>query len=83
MIHLEPLVVETFLGRQSLAWIFSEHRGHQVLGFIRDRVPIRWVKLELRLQDILENFLIVVSLKGWISAQEDIQDDSKGPDVAG
>ena len=63
--------------------IFLEHLFNQVLGRVRDRSPVCRVESQRLLKHVAEDFLVVVSLEGWVAAEENEEHDSKGPDIAG
>ena len=82
IVGCEPRVLKALLSGDSLCRVFLEHLANEIFGGSRDCVPICGIVSERLLQDIAENFLVVVSFKGRVSAQEDEQNDTKTPDIA-
>ena len=76
----EPGVYESFCGRDSLV-LLAEHSGDQVLYLVRDLRPLWVIKVELTDLDLLNNLLIRASIEGRPSTEQDVENDSDGPNV--
>ena len=83
VIGREPGVFEALLSADSLSWVLLKHLAHEVLGGIRDSVPVCGIECEWLLQDITEDLLVVVTFERRVSTKEDKEDDAETPDIAG
>ncbi len=78
---LEPWVFEN-LCRGKAEMRLCDHLSDEMLGLLRDVHPFRTIKVEVSLPDTVENLLIVVTEERRIPTQQDIQDNTSGPDIA-
>ena len=76
-------MLEALLGGDSLSWVLLKHLAHEVLGGIRNSVPVGGVESQRLLQDISEDLLVVVALERRISTKEDKENDTETPNIAG
>lgn len=83
LLLLEPRVVLTLLGGYSTFGVLVKHFSYKIFGFITDVFPVVGVETELLLHDVPEDLLIVVAFEGRIAAQENKQNDSQTPNIAG
>ena len=74
-------MLQCFLRAQSFLW-FADELFDQTFGLPADFIPLLSVEVKLSLLYHLQDFLIVVAIKGWIAAQQDVQDASSTPEVA-
>ena len=82
ILSCEPGMVQAVLCRDPLLRILVEHLRDEILRLIRHTIPVSRVELELLLDDVAEDLFVVVSFEGWVTAQEDEQNDTEGPNVA-
>lgn len=54
-----------------------EHLRDKIFSLIRHSIPICGVELELLLDDVAEDFFVVVTFEWWVTAEEDKEDDAK------
>ena len=76
-------MLEALLRADSLSRVLLEHLAHEVLGRVRDSVPVGGVESEWLLEDISEDLLVVIAFEGRVSAEEDKENDAETPDIAG
>lgn len=81
IIGSEPWVLEALLSGDSESRVFLKHFADEILGACGDSVPVCGVESEWLLQNIAENFLVIVSFEGRVTAQENEENDSKTPDI--
>ena len=74
---------QALLSSDPACGVFLKHLANQVLRRISNGSPVCRVKSKWLLEHISENLLVVVSFERWVSAKEDEEHDTKGPDVAG
>ena len=78
----EPRMFQALLRRNPIVRVLFQHFGNEVFRLRRNSIPIGRVKRERLLHDIPKNFLVVVALERWVSAQKDEQDDAETPNIA-
>jgi len=83
IIRCEPAVLKALLCGNPTSRVLLQHLSDQILGGIRDLVPVCGVKSKWLLQHIAENLLVVIALERRVAAQEYEEDDTEGPDIAG
>ena len=69
------------LAAASTAADLLQHLLDTVLGLRADLGPRLRVKVQVALQDGVEDLLLALSPEGWHSTQQDVQDDSTAPNV--
>ena len=80
---LEPFVVQTLLSCYSRRRILIEHASDKILGAVADILPVFFVESKLLVANLLDYNLVVVSVVRRVTAEQNVQDDAKAPDVAG
>lgn len=55
--------------------------ANEVLGGVRDLVPVRGVELEVAFEDLGEEIGVVLVVEGRVAAEQDVGDDADRPDV--
>lgn len=78
---LYPGVVEGIQGADSVVWVELKQLADQILGVSAHTVPLWLVKGVLARKHRLNDFLVVLPVKRWVSAEQDIQDHSATPKV--
>jgi hypothetical protein len=78
----QPGVGESLLGGGSLGSLVGQKLGDEVLAVIRDRGPGLVVKVKGTLADFTHNFLVGLAVERRLAGEEDVSDDTAGPDVA-
>ena len=76
-------MLEALLSGDSLSRVLLKHLAHEVLGLIRDSVPVGGVKGKWLLEDISEDLLVVITFERRVSTKEDKEDDAETPNIAG
>jgi len=79
---LEPGVVNQFLCHGALFGVDVEACVDEVLDFVRHGGPLLSLLRVLARLDFLENFDVGLAEEGRVTADEDVEDDAHGPDVA-
>ena len=83
IVRREPWVLEALLRADSASRVLLQHLGNQVFCRVGDVGPVSRVEREWLLENVPENFLVVIALERRVAAEEDEEDDAEGPDVAG
>ena len=73
--HVEPWVVEGVLGTQTVGFSRQE-LGEEVLGLIRDVLPLLALHRVLSDLDELDDLLVCCSIEGWLAREQDVHDHS-------
>jgi len=81
-VFAEPRVIQNIQGAEPLFGIHLHHFLDEVLSLLGYEVPVRTVHFEPADLDILHDHLVVVSIEGRVSAEQDVKNHSQGPDVA-
>ena len=55
---------------------------NQVLSLSSDLVPLLTIVIEGATSDHLQDFLVIVSVEGWISAEQNVEHAPRGPHIA-
>ena len=76
-------MLEALLSGDSLSRVLLKHLADEVLGLIRDSVPVGGVKGKWLLEDISEDLLVVITFERRVSTKEDKEDDAETPNIAG
>ena len=77
----DPLMFQHLFCRQSFLWLADEFLD-EVFCIIRDIVPFLTIEVEFTFLDHLEDLLIVIAVKGWVSTKEDVKHAASRPHVA-
>jgi len=70
VVDFEPRVLAACVHGDAVFRVFCKHLAHQIFCLLRDSLPISRVKHQFLLQDVLEDFLVIVAFEGWVAAQE-------------
>ena len=88
LIHLEsgelcePGVLKGLLGGGSVGGRVSEERADKALGVLADSLPDTVLERELSLANALHDLLIGLTVEGRHTGQQDVSNDTCGPDIA-
>ena len=76
-------MLKDLVGRVPLERVHLEHEGDELLGRVRDVVPVGRVELEQPAEDLIEQFFLVVGPagEGRVAAEEDVQDNAHRPHI--
>lgn len=75
-------MLESVLSTGALVNVVGKQLGDEVLRSIRDVSPARVSEGELSSADFLHNFLVVLSIEGRNTGQDNVGDNSTRPDIA-
>eukprot|EP00054_Salpingoeca_dolichothecata_P014810 m.84210 g.84210 ORF g.84210 m.84210 type:complete len:353 (+) comp21180_c0_seq1:282-1340(+) len=76
-----PWVLEDLVGIVALDGVNLKHVGDEVLGILRHFRPVAVIKFKLALHNHLKQNGIRLVIEGRVTAQQNVQDDTQGPDV--
>jgi hypothetical protein len=68
---LDPLMVVSLSSSESFQWIQNEQIVYEIFDFSTTFLKSWCVKVELSLYDILKDFSVVFTSKGWLSTEHD------------
>eukprot|EP00968_Pinguiococcus_pyrenoidosus_P006091 scaffold405_cov243-Pinguiococcus_pyrenoidosus.AAC.7 len=67
----------------ALVRVDGEHLANEILGAVRDVAPVAVVELVRPVLDLPEQLLLVGVPEGRVPAEEDVHNDTRGPDIHG
>ncbi len=78
----DPWVGKDIRSRGSLFGVIREQRTDEALSVLRDCLPNAIFKGKLTFSDLLHDLLVRLSVEGGLTREQDVGDDTAGPDVA-
>jgi len=78
----DPGVFEGIFCAGSFFWLISKEARDEIFGVLRDGVPALVVEVELAESDLLHDFLVALAVEGRHTREQDVDNDTGGPDVA-
>mmetsp|Transcript_75725 Transcript_75725/g.214042 ORF Transcript_75725/g.214042 Transcript_75725/m.214042 type:complete len:423 (-) Transcript_75725:1069-2337(-) len=79
---LQPRMVHDVAGGKSVLWLRHDHALDDVFRLVRHDAPLLlWLKLPLPALHFCQNGHVSVAIKWGRAAQDDVEDDTEGPNV--
>ena len=63
-------------------WILVQHSNNEIFACTTKVYPVFFFEFKFLVENVVKNLFIVVSFERRVPAQENIQDDTKGPNIA-
>ena len=82
LVQLEPLVIQSLLGRKSLFGVIAQDLCYKVFGLGADVSPLVSSHVIFTNFDESHDFKVMICIERWSARQKGVHDDSTAPDVA-
>ena len=77
----QPWVKKALLSGRTLVRAVGKEGSDEALGVLRDGLPDAVLERELALTNLLHDILVGLTVEGRHSGEEDVDDDTAGPDI--